>query len=225
MSKKLLFAALFALVPVAILVSVGSGVASGHPNNPPVTFTGAVSCNLQGTLSITPAALQGSGSPSYTLMFKGTNNHCVGLPYQTASTGTWTTTPLVQGGETLKKSKESFTVTVSLPGAVINLCNDLEFGGASLAVTPFAAAITWIGTSPITPTQVSFPAGSSLTIPVPGVIALMNGTTAGSFAGTVDISLGYNVAKVFAGCATAAGLSTLPINHLGGDNLLVGQGY
>ena len=226
MSRKLLFAALSALLPVAIVVvATGAGSASGkvRPHSP-VTFTGAVSCNLHGTLTIAPAALQGTGASSYTLSFTGTNNKCVGLPYQNAA-GVWSTTSLTQGGEKLKKSTESFTVTVSLPGAVINLCNDLEFGGASLAVTPFAAAINWIGSSPINATQVTYPSGSSLNVPAPGVVTLMSGTTAGSFAGTIDISLGYNVAKVFAGCATTTGLSSLTINHLGGDNLLVGQGF
>ena len=220
MSRKLFLSALAIALPVALLATIGSGVASGQSIKPttPVTFVGNISCNLQGTLTITPAATNTNTGP-WTVAFTGKNNMCVGLPY-TNSTGTTVTTPLIQGGEKLKKSTENFTFTVTGTGAVGTLCHDLEGGGP--IATPINFGINWIGTSPITGTQVSYPNGGTI---VPGLIELLNGTTGGSFAGTADILLGYNLAHVFTACASVGGLSTLPLNHLGGDNLMVGPAF
>jgi hypothetical protein len=130
------------------------------------------------------------------------------------------TTPLIEGGEKLKSSTETFTFTVTGTGAVGTLCHDLEYGGP--IATPISFGINWIGTSPISGTQVSYPNGGTI---YPGLIALLNGTTGGSFAGTADILLGYNLANVFTACASTGGLSTSPVNHLGGDNLMVGPAF
>ncbi len=53
----------------------------------------------------------------------------------------------------------------------------------------------------------------------------VNGPTSGSFAGTIDVLLGYNLVTVANDCALATGLTTLPMNHLGGDNLMVGPAF
>jgi hypothetical protein len=61
---------------------------------------------------------------------------------------------------------------------------------------------------------------------VPGVLEWLNGPTTGSFAGTTDILLGYNLASVFADCAAGGpGISSLPVTSLGGDNLMVGPAF
>jgi hypothetical protein len=207
-------------IPMALLATVGSGIASSARPRPTtaVTFVGNVSCNLQGTFTISPAATTSNAGP-WTVTFKGTNNKCVGLPYTTAAGGT-TTTPLTQSGEKLKGSTESFSYVVTGAGALGTLCRNLEFGGP--IATPIGFGITWIGTSPITPTKVTYPNGGTV---YPGLIALVNGATSGSFAGTADVLLGYNLATVFTDCASAAGLSSLPANHLGGDNLMVGPAF
>ena len=225
MSKKLMFGALSALLPVALLVvAIGAGSASGKVRpHQPVTFTGAVSCNLHGTLSISPPALN-SASSAYSLSFTGTNNHCKGLPYPTA-TGATGTTSLTQGGETLKKSTENFKFSIGTTANPVNLCSDLEYGAAAVPWGGGGGSITWLGTSPIAGTTLSTPSPLSALNIFPTVIPLLNWTATGSFAGTADLLLGYNVATVFAKCATTTGLSTLPINHLGGDNLLVGPGF
>jgi hypothetical protein len=220
MSRKLFLAALAIALPVALLATIGSGAASGQSVRPatPVTFVGNISCNLQGTITITPAATNTNPGP-WVVKFTGKNNKCVGLPY-TNTAGTTVTTPLTQSGEKLKSSTETFTFTVTGTGALGTLCHDLELGGP--IATPITVAINWLGTSPITGTQVSYPNGGTI---YPGLIALLNGTTGGSFAGTADILLGYNLANVFTACASTAGLSTLPVNHLGGDNLMVGPAF
>jgi hypothetical protein len=220
MARKSVLMAMTVALPIAFLTTVGSGVAwAPTPPPPPVTFVGNISCNLQGTITITPAA-NNVNFGTYVVKFTGTNNHCVGLP--TSSTGT-TVTPLTQGGEHLKKSTDTFTFTfpqTSTTGGL--LCTTLEHGGP--IPTPISTTINWLGTSPITSTGVMFPNGGTI---VPGVIELLNGGNApgSSFAGTTDILLGYNLASVFAACATTAGLSTFPVNHLGGDNLMAGPAF
>lgn len=207
----------------ALWASAGSEAASANarPPVPPVTFVGNISCDLQGSITITPAAFNGIGSGTWTVTFVGKNNHCVGLPYVN-SLGTTSTTPMTQGGERLTHSKDTFSFTVNGSGAVGLLCNDFEYGGP--IATPVTTTINWLGTSPITSTGVTFPNGGTI---VPGVIELLNGTNAlgSSFAGTTDILLGYNLATVFTACASTTGLSTLPVNHLGGDNLMVGPAF
>lgn len=60
---------------------------------------------------------------------------------------------------------------------------------------------------------------------LPGLIMWVNGPTSGTFAGTIDLFLGYNIITVAADCGLATGLSTLPVNSLGGDNLMVGPAF
>lgn len=217
MGRRLLLIGMVIALPIALLTTIGAGAAWAPTSS--VRFVGNLSCNLQGTITITPAATNTNTGP-WTVAFNGTNNACVGLPYTTTS-GTTAHTSLTQGGETLTGSTESFSVVVTGTGAVGTLCHLLEFGG--VIARPISFTINWTGTSPITATHVSYPNGGN--IMPPGIIDLLNGTTTGSFTGTADIALGYNLAHVFAACASVAGLSTLPVNHLGGDNLMVGPAF
>jgi len=219
MFRKAFLAPVAATVAIALLVTIGTDVASANSAKPalsPVTFAGNISCNLQGKLSISPPATLTSAGP-WTVTFTGTNNKCVGLGTTSLTQGG----SAAGGGETLKSSKESFTFTiVNVTGALGTLCTDLETGGP--IATPVNTTINWLGTSPITPSAVVFPNGGTF---LPGLIQLVNGPTGGSFAGTTDILLGYNLATVWTQCATATGLATLPVNHLGGDNLMVGTAF
>lgn len=219
--QRITFAIAALVAASALLVTIESAVAYSRAvkssNSDPVTFTGNISCNLQGTATITPAATN-TGSGPWTVSFTGANNKCVGLG----------STSLTQGGpagpsETLKASKESFSFTFTNPaGALGGLCLALENGGA--IATGITVTITWIGTSPITSTTVSYPNGGQI---LPGLILLQNGSVpaTSSFGGTADIFLGYNLATVWTDCAKATGLASLPLNHLGGDNLMVGPAF
>ena len=72
------------------------------------------------------------------------------------------------------------------------------------------------------PTTTTFPLGGNV---VPGVIMWINGTNlAGSFPGTTDLLLGYNLATAIAGC-TGPGITSLAMNDVGGDNLMVGTAF
>jgi hypothetical protein len=215
---KLSLVAMAVAAPLALLATMGSTVASAGSAGPavadPATFTGNISCNLQGTATITPAATN-TGKGPWTVTFTGKNNKCVGLG----------ATSLTQGSpqETLTGSTDSFSFTFINPaGALGGLCLALETGGT--IATPIVTTINWLGTSPITPTTVSYPNGGQI---LPGLILLKNGgvPATSSFAGTADIFLGYNLATVWTDCALATGLSTLKLKHLGGDNLLAGTSF
>lgn len=224
MLRKFALMAMAVALPVALLTAVAPGVATAgkvHPSGiGPVTFVGNVSCNLTGKITISPPVTNTSVGP-YTITFTGTNKKCVGLGSTVLSQGLPGTTAVV----TLKKSTEAFSyMTVFNPNAIPGeFCNKLESGGTvSAPVPPFP--INWFGMGgTITPSSVSFPLG--LTI-APGVLQWLNGPTAGSFAGTTDILLGYNLAAVFADCAPAGpGVTTFPVTDLGGDNLMVGPAF
>ncbi len=220
MIRKLVLVAMSVALPVALLATVGSKTASGSPQPaifPAITFPGNVSCNLSGALTISPPATTSSTGP-YTVTFNGTNNKCVGL------FGTSLTISIPSTGQvvTLKKSIESFSYTVpASPNAPGDLCKTFLSGGSAPPVPPFP--IHWFGPGGIiSPTVASFPVGGSV---LPGLMTWVNGPTGGTFAGTIDIFLGYNLVTVAADCATATGLSNLPVNHLGGDNLMVGPAF
>lgn len=218
MIRKPLVATTVIAVSIVLVDLIGSRPAWAPP--PPVTFVGNVSCNLQGTITITPAAFNASPG-SWMVTFAGHNNACVGLPSGTG--GVTTTTPLTQGGVHLTHSTDTFSFTAygGSNSTSPTLCADLEHGGP-LTASAFTTTIHWLGSGPITPTGVSFSGATA----VPGIIELLNGTnTNGSFAGTTDILLGYNLASVFTQCGSTLGLSHLPVNHLGGDNLMVGPAF
>jgi hypothetical protein len=216
MTRKLALVALVVTIPLALLTTVGSGVASAA--FPPVTFSGNISCNLSGTVTISPPATNSSTGP-YTVTFMGKNNKCVGLY------GTSLTLSIASTGQTvkLKKSTETFSFVVPAgsggPGA---LCNTFLGGGSLPAVNPFT--INWTGSGgTIVPTTTSFPAGGSA---APGLLTWMNGPNlaGSSFAGTTDVFLGFNLVTAINDCA-GAGISSLPVNDLGGDNLMVGTTF
>jgi len=220
MLRKAFLASTAATVVIALLVTIGveaaSSAKSSRAGSDPTTFTGNISCNLQGIISISPAATLTSAGP-WTVTFKGVNNKCVGLGGTSLTQGGTPT----GGGETLTKSTDTFTFTVqNVTGALGTLCTDLETGGP--IATPVNTTIDWLGTSPITASTVVFPNGGQF---VPGLIQLLGGSTSGSFTGTTDVLLGYNLLTVWTDCATATGLATLPVNHLGGDNLMVGTAF
>jgi hypothetical protein len=221
MIRKSVLVAMSVALPVALLVTVGRGIASGSSPRPAafpaVTFNGNVSCNLQGALTITPPATISSIGP-YNVTFHGVNNKCVGL------FGTSLTLSIPATGQivTLKKSIESFSYTVpASPNAPGALCQTLLSGGPSPVVPPFP--INWFGSGGIiSPTVASFPLGGNI---LPGLMTWVNGPASGTFTGTIDIFLGYNIVTVASDCALASGLTTLPMNHLGGDNLMVGPAF
>jgi len=219
MIRKLVLVGMCVGLLVALFATIGSRAASGSPQPvfPAVTFPGNVSCDLTGALTISPPATNTSTGP-YTVTFLGTNKKCVGL------FGTSLTVIIPSTGQmvTLKKSTESFSYTVpASPNAPGDLCRTLMFGGSASPVPPFP--IHWFGSGgTISPTIASFPLGGNV---LPGLMTWVNGPTAGTFAGTIDVLLGYNIVTVAADCALATGLSNLPVNHLGGDNLMVGPAF
>jgi hypothetical protein len=216
MIRKLALVALAITIPVALLTTVGSGEASAA--FPPVTFSGNISCNLSGTVTISPPATNTSTGP-YTVTFVGKNTKCVGLY------GTSLTLSVASTGQTvkLKKSTETFSFTVpASPNAPGALCNTFLAGGPLPAVNPFA--INWTGSGgTIVPTTTSFPSGGTA---APGLLTWMNGPNAGgsSFAGTTDLFLGFNLVTAINDCS-GAGIASLPANDLGGDNLMVGTTF
>jgi hypothetical protein len=220
MSQKGLFlAAMVVVLPIAVLTTVGSGIASGSASQPvpasPVTFVGNVSCNLVGKLTINPPVTDTSNAPE-TVTFNGKNSKCVGLPTAVG------TTPMTQNGVKLKSSHESFVFSFIGTGGAGALCQSLKVGMMPTPPTVITMPINWTGTGPITQTLLNFPNGLLF---YPGLAVLVNGSATGSFAGTSDVLLGYNLANVFTACASSTGLSSLPINQLGGDNLMVGPAF
>jgi len=183
-----------------------------------VTFTGNVSCNLSGTVTISPPATSTSTGP-YTVTFAGKNTKCVGLY------GTSLTVSIASTGQkvTLKKSTETFSFAVpASPNAPGALCHTLLGGGSLPAVGPFP--INWMGSGgTIAPTITHFPLGGNA---APGLLTWMNGPNlpGSSFAGTTDLFLGFNLVTAITDCS-GAGISSIPVNDLGGDNLMVGTAF
>jgi hypothetical protein len=216
MIRKLALALLTVTLPVALLTTVGSGDASAA--FPPVTFSGNISCNLSGTMTISPPATSTSTGP-YMVTVAGKNTKCVGL-YGTSLVHTVAST-----GQTvkLKRSTESFSFTVpASPNAPGALCNTLLGGGSLPSVNPFP--INWLGSGgTIVPTTTHFPLGGNAS---PGLLTWMNGPNlaGSSFAGTTDLFLGFNLVTAINDCS-GAGISSLPVNDLGGDNLMVGTAF
>jgi hypothetical protein len=220
MVRKLIGAGVAALFLAILVTAIGSGSSSAsvHPALVgPVTFTGNIECNLQGTLTVSPPATNSNPGP-YTVTFTGTNNHCSGLwgtsLAQSNPPGT------VPGKAVLKRSTESFTYTVP-QNTTNDLCFVLQYGGTQPPVTtPFP--INWMGVGTgIVPTATTLPAGTEF----PGIMQWINGTVlGGSFPGTTDIALGYSLSTAAAACA-GGGLSSIAMTDLGGHNLLVGTAF
>lgn len=201
MVRKLGMAVLVALaitVPIGLITTLSSGASaasSGASAAPqlPVTFTGNISCSLTGVLTFSPPLT--NTNQTYTVTFKGKNNHCQGLDG----------TKLKQHGETLKSSKDKYTFTTGTG------CSGLS-GGATPPIP--SEKIKWIGSSPITSSTVSFPAGTFNTSTL--TFVYLGGTvTAGSFndgnTGTAQVALqitGQTLASLAAACA-GAGIASL----------------
>jgi len=196
MLRKLFLGAALAALPIGLLVTIAETSAQAAS---PVTFKGNISCSLIGTVTFSPPLSNSQTTRATTATFKGTNNLCKGLDG----------TKLTQGGETLKSSKESFKFTI--PANAKGSCNGLSSGVAP-AIT--GAVVDWIGTSPITPTGLSFPAGTIKPVPAPHAsIEYLNGTSTGSFAGTaqVDLETSLTDAAILKDCKTTAGLKSLKL--------------
>ena len=66
---------------------VGSRLGESVKPTTPVTFVGNISCNLQGTITISPGWEPKTNTGPWVVTFTGTKTGGVGLPY-TSSTGT-----------------------------------------------------------------------------------------------------------------------------------------
>ena len=162
-------AALVVALPIGLLAIIGAGSAQAASA---VTFKGSISCSLTGTVTFSPELSNSNTTQATTATFKGKNKDCSGVDG----------TKLTQKGETLTKSKESFSFT--LPANANGSCAGLVSG---VAPAISSSTIKWKGTSAITPSTVSFPAGTIN--PSTGVIIYMGGTSTGSFAGSAQVAL------------------------------------
>lgn len=209
-SIKIAIAIVIPLTAVGTFVAVG-GAASASTT--PVTFKGSISCSLTGTATFKPGLTltKATTATSSTATFKGKNVNCKGITYKGVKTS------LTQGNppETLKSSTENFTFKIAIAVGSSG-CAGLA-SGAAPAIT--GAVVTWIGTSPITPTKMNFKAG---TITTAGLITYTLGTvTSGSFPGTAKVqlqasmvssSLGnkpYTIANALAACKAPGGLTDM----------------
>jgi hypothetical protein len=208
MKKVFALLAMAVLLPFGFLLAAGSGVATAASKT--TTFDGNISCNLQGTVKISPAITATSVGP-YKVTVKMTNNNCIGL------NGTSTT----QNGETIISSTESLTFTV--PSTGVAGCSTLLSGG-SIATPPIT--VKWKGTSKITSTVLGA-SNTTITVGSPNsVLSLTGAVTSGwSSPATYQINLGINTAAVAAACAGKKGLKGFPVNDLNGDNLEIGPAF
>jgi hypothetical protein len=222
--KKFFAGAALAALPLGLIVTLGAASAQAAA---PVTFTGSISCSLVGTITFTPPLSNTQTSKPTTATFKGKNNHCKGTHG----------TSLTQKGETLKSSTDSYSFT--LPANTSGSCAPLATG--TLPATTMA--VTWIGTSPITGSKLTFKPGTFN--PNTGLAEYLTGTSAGSFAGSARTALQastisegngttvpYSLANVEAACA-GSGVKDLtfiqpkpePPPFSTNDNLEVGKAY
>jgi len=156
---------------VSVFAATGGPVSGAAA---PVTFKGSISCSLTGTVTFKPELTLKVPGPAITATFKGKNTHCTGVTYHGIKTS------LTQGGETLTGSTENFTFKIA--ASTKSTCAGLN--GAAPPIT--GAVVDWTGTSPITPTKLTFKKG---TINAAGLITYTVGTSTGSFPGTAKIQL------------------------------------
>lgn len=222
--KKLCTAAALAALPLGLVLTLGAATAQAAA---PVTFTGSISCSLTGTVTFSPPLTLSQTSKPTKVTFKGKNDHCVGTHG----------TSLKQKGETLTGSKDSFTSTI--PANSSGSCGALA--GGTLPAATFA--VTWTGTSPITPSKLVFKSGT-LNLSS-GLIEYLNGTSTGSFAGSAQTALqatkisegngttvAYSESNAVAACEgsgikdlTLAQPNPEPSPFSKNDNLEVGKAY
>jgi hypothetical protein len=224
MVRKFLTGAAIMALPLGLFATLGVSSAQAAS---PVTFKGSISCSLTGTITFKPPLANSNTTKPTTATFKGKNNHCKGIKG----------TKLTQKGETLKSSKDAFSF--SIPANSGGSCSSLATG----TVPAIKTTVKWIGTSPITPSKISFPAG---TINVStGVITYLKGKATGSFAGSAQtalqatkISLGngkvepFTVSNALAACG-ASGIADLTLSQPNpepppfskNDNMEVGKAF
>jgi len=207
MKKTLGLLGLVVMLPFGLLALAGSGVAAAGGST---TFDGNISCNLQGTVKVSPAITPTSVGP-YKATVKMTNNDCIGLD------GTSTT----QNGETIISSTESVKFTVPSTGAAG--CSTLLSGG-TIAIP--AITVKWKGTSKITTTVLG---ASSAVIGVGSpnsTLSVTGAVTSGwSSPATYQISLGIDTATLAAACTSKKGVKSFAVNDLSGDNLEIGPAF
>jgi hypothetical protein len=214
MRRKLIMAAMAVLLPFGFLATVGSGVAAAKGST---TFDGNISCNLQGTVKISPAInLTTPVTKPIKITAKLTNNDCVGLD------GTSTT----QNGETLISSTESLTYSVPPSSPPVPGCDALTGSGPPTPVP--SSTVKWKGTSKITSTVLGA-SSATITVGSPNsTIAITGNVTSGWSTpptATYSITLGINTAAVAAACESKKGLSKFTANDLSGDNLEIGPAF
>jgi hypothetical protein len=184
MIRKFLTVLAISALPIGFLATLGAGPAQAAA---PVVFKGSISCSLTGTITFKPPLATANTTMPTTATFTGTNNHCKGVKK----------TSLKQGGETLKASKDNFSFTI--PASTNGSCSSLATG----TVPAITTAVKWIGTSPIAPTKIAYPAG---TISVTnGVIEYLKGVSTGSFAGSAQVAL--QATKISEGNGTVVAFS------------------
>jgi len=211
MKKTLGLLGLVVMLPFGLLALAGSGVAAAGGST---TFDGNISCNLQGTVKVSPAITPTSVGP-YKATVKMTNNDCIGLD------GTSTT----QNGETIISSTESLSYTIPPSSPPKPGCVALASGGSEPIP---ASTIKWKGTSKITSTVLGASTATITTGSPNSVLAVTGNVTSGWSTpptATYSISLGINTATVAAGCDSKKGLSKFAVNDLGGDNLEIGPAF
>jgi len=213
MRRKLIMVALAAMLPIGFMATIGSGVAAAKGTT---TFDGNISCNLQGTVKLSPAInLTTPVTVPVKVTAKLTNDDCIGLD------GTSTT----QNGETIISSTESLSYTIPPSSPPKPGCVALASGGSEPIP---ASTIKWKGTSKITSTVLGASTATITTGSPNSVLAVTGNVTSGWSTpptATYSISLGINTATVAAGCDSKKGLSKFAVNDLGGDNLEIGPAF
>ncbi|MGO8872800.1 MAG: hypothetical protein ACLQPH_15625 [Acidimicrobiales bacterium] len=199
MIRKLVLMAAVVALPIGFIATIGSGEAVATA---PVTFTGAVQCDLLGGLSIASSAGAGATNidavgTTYTVKFTGKFKKCLGVG----------STSLIQGGEHLKSGVLTYSYTYT-NSSVGGLCTALGTFGPLPAMT---ANITWEGSPAapgFAPSTINFAGGIAGTT----WMFYAPGSTIGSFAGSTSSMILTDISSaVLSHCATASGLTALNI--------------
>ncbi|MGO8872977.1 MAG: hypothetical protein ACLQPH_16555 [Acidimicrobiales bacterium] len=213
MRRKLIMAAMAVMLPFGFVATIGSGVAAAAGTT---TFDGNISCNLQGSVKISPAInLTTNVTKPVKVTATLTNNHCIGLDG----------TSLTQNGETIISSKESLKFTVKPSSPPQPGCLTLVGSGPPTAVPK--STVDWIGTSKITPTVLG-PSTAVVTVGPPTTLSLTGNVLSGWSTpptATYQITLGINLATVTKACESSKGLSKFSVTDNGGDNLEIGPAF
>ncbi|MGO8872879.1 MAG: hypothetical protein ACLQPH_16035 [Acidimicrobiales bacterium] len=201
------------MLPIGFLATIGTGVAAAKGST---TFDGNISCNLQGTVKLSPAInLTTPVTVPVKVTAKLTNNDCIGLD------GTSTT----QNGETIISSTETLSYSIPPSSPPEPGCAALAGGGSEPIP---ASTIKWKGTSKITPTVLGASTATITTGSPNSTLAVTGNVTSGWSTpptATYSITLGINTAAVAAGCESKKGLKSFAVNDLSGDNLEIGPAF